>query len=365
MPAKPPFDSLFEQRVHNRIVDRGYTVIPQYEAVGYRIDLVVVGGRTRLAVECDGDEWHGPGAFERDLARQRELERCGWRFFRIRESAFYVDPAAALGELWEALRDLDIYAAGELTDPASEDDGGLASPIATPESEEAVTETTVRNDPAPSDLALSGPTSAELEREVASVVAIPEPSGPREFGGENGSSPGPSISALEPYEEFSCSVSAVSEVTRSQLVDGLREIVAMEGPMLGERLQGVYVRASGGQRVGKEIARTLNSAISAAVQRGVLVMDDPLGEPGVKPRTYRLPDQPIVRVRQLGPRSVHQVPPAELAALMALAARDYGWEESDAIMRATLDLLGMRRFTRQIHEHLEPVLNFARSQYES
>jgi hypothetical protein len=39
-----PFDSLFEQRVHNRIVER-YTVVPQYEAMRYRIDLVVVGAK--------------------------------------------------------------------------------------------------------------------------------------------------------------------------------------------------------------------------------------------------------------------------------------------------------------------------------
>jgi very-short-patch-repair endonuclease/DNA polymerase III delta prime subunit len=112
----PRFDSLFEQRVHNRLIDRGYSVIPQYEAMGYRIDLVVVGGSQRLAVECDGDHWHGPEAFQRDLARQRELERCGWRFFRIRESAFYTDPAGTLGALWTTLRELDIHPAGGLED---------------------------------------------------------------------------------------------------------------------------------------------------------------------------------------------------------------------------------------------------------
>lgn len=35
------YDSLFEQRVYNRIVDRGFTVVPQFEAQGYRIDLEI------------------------------------------------------------------------------------------------------------------------------------------------------------------------------------------------------------------------------------------------------------------------------------------------------------------------------------
>ncbi|MFC3688585.1 AAA domain-containing protein [Aquipuribacter hungaricus] len=108
----PPFDSLFEQRVFNRIVERGYTVVPQHEAMGYSIDLVVVGGQSRVAVECDGDHWHGPAQYQRDLGRQRELERCGWTFFRVRESDFYVDKAAALAGLWALLDERGVRPAG-------------------------------------------------------------------------------------------------------------------------------------------------------------------------------------------------------------------------------------------------------------
>ncbi|HEY1177574.1 MAG TPA: AAA domain-containing protein [Phytomonospora sp.] len=106
-----PFASLFEQRVHNRLCELGYTVVPRFPVEGYRIDLVVVGAKARLAVECDGDTWHGPQAYEHDLARQRDLERCGWRFHRVRESAFAIDPEAALDALVARLRELDIHPA--------------------------------------------------------------------------------------------------------------------------------------------------------------------------------------------------------------------------------------------------------------
>ena len=103
------FDSLFEQRVHNLIVGRGYKVIPQYEPQvdghDYRIDLVVVGAAGKFAIECDGDFWHGPDEYERDLARQQTLERCGWRFFRIPESKFYSDPNYLL-PLWPLLDEI-------------------------------------------------------------------------------------------------------------------------------------------------------------------------------------------------------------------------------------------------------------------
>jgi len=101
---------------------RGYTVVPQYPASGYRIDLVVVGARGRLAVECDGDTWHGPEQYEHDLARERDLARCGWRFHRIRESAFYVDPTATMDALWSTLDDAGIHPSGQDTQRATDDD---------------------------------------------------------------------------------------------------------------------------------------------------------------------------------------------------------------------------------------------------
>jgi hypothetical protein len=43
-----------------------------------------------------------------DLARERDLRRCGWEFFSIRESAFYVDEFAVLSNLWATLDELEI-----------------------------------------------------------------------------------------------------------------------------------------------------------------------------------------------------------------------------------------------------------------
>ncbi|WP_328709918.1 Lsr2 dimerization domain-containing protein [Microbispora hainanensis] len=79
-------------------------MVPQYEVNGRRIDLVVSGAQGRLAVECDGDHWHGaPEQLENDLDRERELKRAGWQFWRVRESEFYFDQEAALEPLWAEL----------------------------------------------------------------------------------------------------------------------------------------------------------------------------------------------------------------------------------------------------------------------
>ncbi len=113
-----PFDNWFEVDVFLRIVDAGYRVIPQYEIGGYRVDLLVEGLRGRLAVECEGDDWAGVEQFEEAALRQRQLERCGLPFCRIRGSAFYRDPDLAMEELWADLREHRIYPEGQ--EPPSE-----------------------------------------------------------------------------------------------------------------------------------------------------------------------------------------------------------------------------------------------------
>jgi len=87
---------------------KGFVVIPQFDVAGKKIDLVVEGGQARLAVECDGDEFHGLDRYEQDMQRQRMLERCGWVFFRVRASQFYADRQAALKYLWGMLDDRGI-----------------------------------------------------------------------------------------------------------------------------------------------------------------------------------------------------------------------------------------------------------------
>jgi very-short-patch-repair endonuclease len=66
----------------------GLSIIGQYGAGGYRIDLAVQHpdkpGLFVLAVECDGATYHSaPTARMRDRLRQQILEARGWRFVRI------------------------------------------------------------------------------------------------------------------------------------------------------------------------------------------------------------------------------------------------------------------------------------------
>jgi hypothetical protein len=83
--------------------------VKQQESVGhFRIDMVIESDGKRLAVECDGDRYRTPESLGEDTARQAVLERLGWEFVRIRGSAFYRDPDAALRRVFDRLEELGI-----------------------------------------------------------------------------------------------------------------------------------------------------------------------------------------------------------------------------------------------------------------
>jgi very-short-patch-repair endonuclease/transcription elongation GreA/GreB family factor len=103
-------DSDFEREILGRLLERGYHVTPQVGAMGYSIDMVVEGrGDQRLAIECDGDKYHGPERWADDMTRQRVLERVGWRFWRCWSSSYTVDPEGCMADLFATLDRLGIH----------------------------------------------------------------------------------------------------------------------------------------------------------------------------------------------------------------------------------------------------------------
>ncbi|MGH9662936.1 MAG: DUF559 domain-containing protein, partial [Bryobacteraceae bacterium] len=101
-------ESVFEERVLKCLMQASYNVEPQFKVGAYSIDFVVTGNGRRLAVECDGERFHGPEKLEEDMARQAILERLGWKFVRIRGSLFFRDEARAMGAVFRRLNDLNI-----------------------------------------------------------------------------------------------------------------------------------------------------------------------------------------------------------------------------------------------------------------
>jgi hypothetical protein len=55
-----PFTSLFEQQVYLRLRRRGHRVVAKHQVHGFRVDLVVLGERSRLAIACEATPGTAP-----------------------------------------------------------------------------------------------------------------------------------------------------------------------------------------------------------------------------------------------------------------------------------------------------------------
>ena len=396
----PAFDSLFEQRVFLDIRDRGYVVRPQFEAYGRRIDIVVAGSNSRLAVECDGAEWHGPEEYAADLARQRDLERAGWTFFRVRDTDYYLDRDGVLEPLWDLLRSHRIHPRGMGREPAEDNalraqerqapppEVSPAGPIA-PRSEH---ETSPEQSPKPSTEESTGlenesrdeaadvcepdqepvarqpvgtaPQGAQTAPADTEVIEgsdhagmpwrwIDEEERPPPIVVDHGAGPAATDTGSKPYTSWQGGpVPPLLQFSRAKLVELLVEIIEVEGPVVAERVYKLANKSAGSNRLGKNIRTCLNRAITSAMRQGQVIQSDPLDDGGLLFTTLRLPHQPVVVVRTRGPReSLRHIPPEELRSVLANAARRTGSTEER--YRSALAQYEFKRLTEKTWEFLQ------------
>lgn len=356
------FDSLLEQRVYNRIVSRGYRVIPQLRVEpenprSKRIDLVVLANGGRLAVECDGDQWHGEDREEEDVLRQRALERSGWKFWRIRGSAFYADPEGSLEPLWDRLAELDeigrvrlsgsgngapaarssIDAIDVQTPPAG---GGAAGPITLDES----VGTPLLDVAAPAEVVQPEREKYERRPDSQDDHSLPVERGqPRQKIGPV-SRERSRVPPLREYHTWSLrQLPHVNEAKLRSVIDGLVEIVAAEGPIMADRAYRLYHAASGGQRIRKPALRIFNRAAAEAIRRERLRQVDD-GVSGQRGRTLYVPGQEPIVLRERGPRDLYEVPRTEIAAL--IDALGLGTASAAQMVDAILDALDHRKTSK-------------------
>jgi very-short-patch-repair endonuclease len=113
-------DSKFEASVAEQLTRAGYRIRQQYRVGAFRIDMVVFYRDQKIALECDGDEFHSsPDQVANDMSRQAILERLGWRFIRLRGGEYYRDPDAAMKRVFKRLEQAGIFPGGR--DPLEPD----------------------------------------------------------------------------------------------------------------------------------------------------------------------------------------------------------------------------------------------------
>jgi very-short-patch-repair endonuclease len=267
-------DSQFEIDVARELYAREYRFFLQYEPFGpsgRRIDIVAEGAKARLAIECDGDHWHGPDRWDHDMARQRQLERCGWTFWRIRGSEFYADRVAAVDALIRELDRMGIHP-GAADRPATPPTG--SGPISNGAREETkVDEPRVeRPDPLSDFQGIFDRDAsawkqndafrlADARLPIGAAQDVPFSVWPRDDEDEGDETPNSVDSPV------------IDDVAQHEIRAAFDQILSAHSKLPREEFLRLAANALGFQRLGKKIRKRLNHALGGEIRSGRLVKD--------------------------------------------------------------------------------------------
>jgi hypothetical protein len=135
----------------------------------------------------------------------------------------------------------------------------------------------------------------------------------------------------------------------------LADIVAAEGPVLASRAYALYNKASGGKKLTTIVRAPLSGAAYRLRMAGRIEIVPADETPGQGDEILRVAGTPAVRVRELGPRPLDEVPLDEIAELMERLTT----AGADDLKRAVLDAYGLVRMTAKADDYLERALSLA------
>ena len=346
-------ESPFEREMYDELTQRGYWVTPQVRVGQYRIDLVIEGHNdARLAVECDGDKYHGEDKWADDMQRQRVLERAGWVFWRCFASAFIRRRKEVLDDLLRTLDERGIAPIGSEGAPRSvHTEHRVVSSLV----EAAVELQAVVAPEAAESASASIPEVPRAQGRSTSGVEFPEGDRPHASTGEEHLFPSSdtllrSKLPVRDYVEYEgLPGSDPRRVDLDEVSEGLVRIIEVEGPVIAKRAYDIYLRSCGIKRMGHEIKSSMNKALSNAIRRGLVLHEDEADKGGILLSVVRVKGSPPIRLRTRGPRCFEEIPPSELQVVARYLLDQHGYPNgSDEHLRAVLECFDLKRLTTQV-----------------
>lgn len=137
----------------------------------------------------------------------------------------------------------------------------------------------------------------------------------------------------------------------AEVVAHLLEIVTAEGPITADRAYRLYIRGAGSSKVTQRARAPMEQALGRLTLR-LRVEVDEFDNAGEVQQVLRPAGGPAVVVRELGDRTLYEVPLNEIAALMAPQRR----ASPDRLKRAVLDAYGLIRMTQTAEQYLDAAL---------
>ena len=140
-----------------------------------------------------------------------------------------------------------------------------------------------------------------------------------------------------------------------QVIHGMDQIIAAEGPVMASRVFHIFSKAGGLSRIYEETRRSFIHALQGALDKGIFIAEQEASEDSAT-WILRLPSQPLVRIRTLGSRTLHEVPATELAEFMLEFRVENELISREELFRKVLNEYGLNRLTEATTNRLDFVL---------
>jgi dienelactone hydrolase len=212
-----------------------------------------------------------------------------------------------------------------------------------------------RSGPAVSEAASGWPVA-----EWAETAAVPPSGGAGAAADAPAAAPAAPPIVLDPYDAWQPrQLGDPRNTPRPQIMQAMLEIIEAEGPMTATRAYSLYNRAAGGRKLTSVAKAPLSSAIYWLARENRLTLTREPDIPWQGDDMVRLNDQPAVRVRELGTRSLDEVPLDEIAELVKLLPAAGGTRDPTELKRAILATYGLVRLTGRADEYLGLAIDLA------
>ena len=359
-------ESDFEREMYDELTQRGYWVTPQVKVGPYRIDMVVEGHNdARLAIECDGDKFHGPDKWADDMQRERNLNRAGWGvFWRCFASTFIRRRKETLDDLLKTLAERGIEPIGAEGAPQSVHvEQRVVSTLTEQTTEDGLDDAEI-----PTSLSASmvddGVPFYASERADDSRSDSMSVQSTAENNAVDSQKVITSVELSDPGFEISEYVTYIGPVggdprtaTIDSVTDGIVRIIEVEGPMVTKRTYDIYLRSLGIKRLGHGLRDTLDRALSTAIRQGRVVAEDETGKGGNIFSVVRLTEGPKIKLRSRGTRSFEEIPPSELQVIARQLLEQKSFSRGgDEHLRAVLEHYDLKRLTAGVGTTLVDII---------
>lgn len=343
------FDSDFEQSVATRLREKGWQLRTQIGVSKFRIDLGVLdpdaGGSFLAGIECDGASYHSsPSARDRDRVRHIILQNLGWQLIRIWSTDYFINPEKVIDRVHHHLETL-------LQNKREEKKFSLK--------EQVVAEETIPYIPSENtidDVFFEETTESCNRKDTDSEETI-------EKVGEFCSASTAPLRRPEMGEYTLYSGGPTQDPRNAdmrEVIRGLIDIIEVEGPMLAKRTYDIYLRCCDIKKMGKDLKQRMNRALQHAIDEKRVIKEDEWGLGGLLYTIIRLPKQHSPQLRELGNRTIEQIPPSEIVEASKLVQ----YRNNDVVpgseehLRLILDLYGLKRLTENTREKLLQAIDF-------